>query len=372
MIRLADVRPTRRSVVRAATLTVLAAGTLVACNGKVEPPRQTVPVLTAGTLLTLHDTTVSLTFDASGVAEPLQQATVSTKLMGTVIAVRAHEGDRVGAGQVLIEIDARDLAAKANQVAASIADAEAMQQDAAMQVARIKALYADSAATRVQLDGAQTGLARADAGVRAARAGAAELDAMRSYAFVRAPFSGQVTMRMADVGTFAAPGAPLMTVQDASTLRVSVSAPADATKGLVRGRTLSAHVDGREVTATIEGVVPGEAGNLFTVNALVPNATGASRAGSAAVLHLPLGARQGLMVPLTALVRDGDLVGVMVRRNGSDDRRWIRIGATTTTHAEVTSGLAADEVIVVPVAAEPAAAAPAAIAPASVPPEPGR
>ena len=305
----------------------------------------------SGTTITLQDTTYTATFDASGVAEPMQQAMVSTKLMGTVTSVRVHEGDAVRAGQVLVEIDARDLTAKAAQVSAGIADAEAMHKEATAHAARFTALYADSAATKAQYDAAMTGLARAEAGLRAARAGAGELDAVRSYATVRAPFGGTVTMRHADPGTFAAPGQPLITVQDASSLRVSVTAPAEAVRGLKRGATLAARIDGEAVTAIVEGVVPASAGNLFTVNAVVNNRSGVLRAGSAASLALPTGTTSGIMVPVAALVRDGDLVGVIVRANGVDDRRWVRIGTSTASHAEVTGGLKAGETIVIPNAA---------------------
>jgi RND family efflux transporter MFP subunit len=334
-------------------LTGLTAATLTlgACGGEDATATRTsqgVPARVSGTTITLQDTTLTATFEASGVAEPMQQAMVSTKLMGTVTSVRVHEGDVVRAGQVLVEIDARDLTAKAAQVSASIADAEAMQKEAAAYAARFSALYADSAATKAQYDAAMTGLARAEAGLRAVRAGASELDAVRSYATVRAPFSGTVTMRHADPGSFAAPGQPLITVQDASSLRVSVTAPADAVRGLKRGAKLAARIDGEAVTATVEGVVPASAGNLFTVNAVVNNRTGALRAGSAASLALPMGTTSGIMVPIAALVRDGDLVGVIVRANGVDDRRWVRLGTTTASHAEVTGGLKAGETIVVP------------------------
>jgi RND family efflux transporter MFP subunit len=330
----------------------LSAGALVlgACGG--EPKRDerasAVPARVSGTTLTLSDTTIATTFDASGVAEPMQQAMVSTKLMGTVIAVPVHEGDVVRAGQLLAEIDARDLSAKAAQVSASIADAEAMHKEAAAHAARFTALYNDSAATKAQYDAAMTGLARAEAGLRAAKAGAGELDAVRSYATVRAPFSGIVTMRHADPGTFAAPGAPLVTVQDVSSLRLSVAAPSNAVRGLMRGTTLTATIDGQPVTATVEGVVPASAGNLFTVNALVRNRDGTLRTGSAATVSLPLGTTTGLLVPVSALVRDGDLAGVIVRANGTDDRRWVRLGTVTATHAEVVSGLKAGETIVIP------------------------
>ncbi len=341
--------------------------TLAACAGEsprdeaVSPgaPTPTASSPAAGTPLVVRDTVIDVTIEASGVAEPLQQATLSTKLMGTVTAVLVHEGDRVRAGQPLLRIDARDLVAKAEQVGASIADAQAMQRDAATHAARFRALYADSAATRAQLDAAETGLARADAGLRAARAASGELDAMRSYATVSAPFSGIVTMRAVDPGAFAAPGAPLITVQDGSALRISVSAAGDAVRSLRRGQTLAATIGGAPVTAVIEGIVPAGAGNLFTVNATVANRAGEYRSGSGAVLLVPVGRQHVLLVPNAAIVREGDLTGVVVRTAAGDERRWIRLGVSRPTHTEASSGLKAGETIIVP--QTPSSAAPAAM-----------
>ncbi|MEQ1693452.1 MAG: biotin/lipoyl-binding protein, partial [Gemmatimonas sp.] len=75
-------------------------------------PVSVAPARMEGTVLRVQDTVIAATFDASGVAEPAQQATLSTKLMGTVNAVLVREGETVRAGQPLIRIDARDLVAK--------------------------------------------------------------------------------------------------------------------------------------------------------------------------------------------------------------------------------------------------------------------
>jgi RND family efflux transporter MFP subunit len=349
-----------RSVVAAAgasiptPMIVLAAFTLAACNGGT-PARETTNKNAGtnaprmpGVIYTVADTTVSATYDADGIAEPIQQASLSTKLMGTVTAVLVHEGDIVTTGQPLLRIDARELSAKASRVAAAIADAEAMQLEAATHASRFRALYADSAATRAQFDAAESGLARANAGVSAARAAASELDAMSSYATVRAPFAGIVTHRMADPGMFAAPGAPLLTVQDGSSLRISASAAADAVRALKRGESIDAVIDGAPVSARIEGIVPSGAGNLFTINAIVDNRAGRYRAGSAATLRVGQGTQHALVVPLAAIVHDGDLTGVIVRGAQGDERRWVRLGTTIGSGVEVTSGLRAGEKIVVP------------------------
>ncbi len=347
----------RHAMTRGA-VAMITAVTLAACSGSAEQTNAAPAAMAArspGQVLRLADTVIASTLEASGVAEPQMQATISTKLMGTVTAVAVHEGDVVRQGQVLLQIDARDLSAKASQVAASITDAEAMQAEAATQASRMRALYADSAATRAQFDAAQTGLARADAGVRAARAAAGEVAAISSYATVRAPFAGIVTARMADPGSFAAPGAPLLIVQDVSTLRIVVSAAGDAVRSIRRGQRLEAHIDGVATTAIVEGVVPSGSGNLFTINATVPNRERLFRAGSAATLSLPLGEGHAVLVPMAAIVRDGDLTGVIVRGAERDERRWIRLGATRGALIEVTSGVRAGESIVIPAAAASAA-----------------
>lgn len=288
--------------------------------------------------ITVKDTVIPSILDATGTAEPVQRATLSTKLMGTVTAVLVREGDRVRRGQPLVTIDQRDIDAKAGQASAAVSAAEAVRADAEVQAKRMRSLFADSAATRAQLDAAETGLARAVAGAQQARAAAAELTAVAGYARITAPFDGVVTRRFVDPGAFAAPGAPLVSVEDGSRLRVAVSAAPQAVRTLRRGDRLAAAIESRPADATVEGVVP-VAGAVYTVNAIVDNAAGQFLPGSAASLALPQGSRHALLVPESAVVRQGDLAGVRVRSGAVAELRWVRLGARLGGSVEVLSGL---------------------------------
>lgn len=304
----------------------------------------------AGTPYTLRDTTITTTLRAAGVAEPVRRATLATKLMGRVTEVLVREGDAVKAGLPLVRIDARELGAKSAHVAASLAEATAVRDDAATHARRIRALYADSAAARAQLDAAETALARAEAGLATARAAAAELDAVSSYSVIRAPFAGIVTARYVDPGAFAAPGAPLVAVQDAARLRITAAVTPDIAQRLHRGDSIDAEIEGRRTTATVEGVVPSASGNLYDVNALVSNGDGRFLAGSAATLSIALGSHPALVVPTRAIARQGDLTGVTLRTHEGDELRWVRLGDTTAGLVEVTAGLRAGDQIVIPAA----------------------
>lgn len=339
---------------RAAMAAMLMTGAL-ACGGDdpgARPPERTGPAVT----LTVRDTVVASTFEASGIAEPVQRAVLSTRLMGSVTRVLVQEGDRVRRGALLAQIDARDVDAKRTQIAASVSAAEAVYQDAAAQAARFRALYADSAATRYQLDQVETGLARAEAGLSAARASGAELEAIGDYADVRAPFSGLITQRFTDPGAFVAPGSPVIEVQQDDRLRLSVTVPPATARGLRRGQALTADIEGRAVSATIEGIIPASAGAVYIINALVLNPRGEYLAGSAAILRIPMGERKAILIPAAALVREGDLIGVRVQAPSGPELRFVKVveprfltpGAPAPSGlVEVISGLKTGDVILV-------------------------
>ncbi len=325
---------------------LLAAVILGGCarSGEPAPAGQPSP---RGTPVAVIDTTVADDFAAAGVAGPFRVATLGTRIMGTVTAVLVHEGDHVASGQLLVRLDARDLDARRIQVDAGLAEATAVHRDASAQAGRMRGLYADSAATRAQLDQAETGLARAEAALAAARGQSAELAATAAYAEVRAPFAGVVTRRFVDPGSFAASGSPLVTVEDAATLRLTASAAPDAVRSLRRGAAVMAGIADTAVRATIEGVVPSGA-NLYSVNALVPNPGGRFLSGSAATLLLPRGIRRAILVPVASVVRQGDLTGVRAVRAGQESLRWVTLGRLQGGLVEVLSGVARGDTVLVP------------------------
>ncbi len=110
--------------------------------------------------------------------------------------------------------------------------------------------------------------------------------------------------------------------------------------------------EGRAVRARIEGVVPSSTGNLYMINALVANPRGSILPGSTATLSLPAGTHAGVLVPSSAITRQGDLTGVTVRTAASDETRWVKLGRTIGASVEVSAGLHAGDQVVVPLSRE--------------------
>lgn len=329
----------------------LAVAAVLAC---VEAPAAESPeaaaVADSAQIIVLRETMIPDDVEVPAITEPVVSAILSTKLMGRVVEVRAREGDVVAAGAVLVRLDDRDLVARREQADAAVLTADAAHNEARLQAQRLRALFADSAAPRAQLDAAESGLVRAEQGVRGARAMAAEVEALADYAEVRAPFGGVVVQRLVDPGAFTAPGMPLLRLDDPSRLRVVAAVPPSTTFDVRRGSQVGVTIEGVPVTGTVEGVVPVPGAALANVQVMVENASRRFSSGSAATVSIPGAPRKALLIPVAALIRNGDLAGVRVQAGGRIVRRWVRLGKERAGAVEVLSGLVAGDSIVVPAA----------------------
>ncbi|MDZ4673521.1 MAG: biotin/lipoyl-binding protein, partial [Gemmatimonadota bacterium] len=96
---------------RPSTLAVGLIGAVLLAGCSAEPPAiETAQSAAAiGARIAVRDTQLAAVIEVAGTVEPVQQATLSTRVMATVEAVLVHEGDRVVAGAVLARLDTRDL-----------------------------------------------------------------------------------------------------------------------------------------------------------------------------------------------------------------------------------------------------------------------
>ncbi len=322
----------------------IAIGTLLGC--KQENIEAASPQRVEGVIYVVRDSLVESILEATGTAAPRLAADLSTRLMGKVMSVSVKEGDKIKTGQFLLQVDGRDLEARSEGLASGLDASRSQLALAESQARRMKSLYADSAIPKATLDQALAELDRAKAGLSQVQSQDAELRNIQGYSKIVAPFSGKVVSRHVDPGMMATPGAPLLRVEDASVLRVSATTTTATARNLSTGSLLRVRVDGHEVQAKVEGIVPSGTGNLAVVNALVDNRFDSLSSGAVATLLLPRGKGLVRLVPKEGLEREGDLVGVWVRTSQGDAKRWIRTGAERGNSLEVLSGLSEGDSVV--------------------------
>lgn len=331
----------------------------------------------AVTVATVGMADVADAFEAGGVVEARTTATLMARIMAPVHEVRVASGDRVRAGQVLIVLDGRDLAAgarRANAAALSAdqdviaAEAERQAADAALHLARvtharIAGLHARRSATAQELDDvtgalraaearAASAVARArsaTAGVEAARAASDAADTTETFSRIAAPFDGVVAEKFVEPGNMAAPGTPLMRIEDARGFRLEVRVDESRVGQIAAGATvpiaLDAGADG--LARIVEGTVT-EIGRAvdadtraFLVKVALPDEPGL-RSGMFGRARFGTRSRRALTVPAAALVRRGQMTSVFVVEKDIARVRLVNVSGT-----EVLAGLSDGDIVIV-------------------------
>ena len=283
--------------------------------------------------------------EASATLEALRRVQPGSKILGRVDRVLIREGEAVQAGQVLAQLENRDLKAALSQAEAALAMAEAQQRSAAAMARRMRDLSGRGSATPKNLEDAQAGEDIANAGVMQAKAGVEAAKVMLSYAEVRSPLTGWVTERRVEAGDMAAPGQPLFVVEDLSTLEARAEIPESDIAGLAPGAVARITIDslGRVYETTLHRLVPAgdPRSRSFEARFQLPNQDGALRSGFFARVELPkANGREALLIPLSALVERGQVRAVFAAEAGQARLRFVKVGQKTASgEIEILSGL---------------------------------
>lgn len=131
----------------------------------------------------------------SGLVFNEKEARLSFKTGGIIQRIYVDEGDRVAAGQLLATLDLTEIAAQVSQSKQGV-------DKARRDLDRAKNLFADSVATREQLQNATTAYEVAKESQRIA-------DFNRQFSEIRAPHAGRIVRKLMNEGELAGPGTPL-------------------------------------------------------------------------------------------------------------------------------------------------------------------
>jgi membrane fusion protein, multidrug efflux system len=328
-----------------------------------------------------------------GTVQTRTQVLVSSKVQGYVREVRASEGDHVEQGHLLVTVDDRELAARADRARAARAEAEMSldevqrtleEAQAGLRSAEADQVYAEATATRYrqlwqrelisaqEYEAVEAKRKSGAAAVEQAQARIASLHAREKQMRYRieaagaelrtaeialgdtrivAPVTGVVVARRVEPGDLAIPGQPLLVLDDARAYRLEAVVGESAVGRVRLGQVLPVLIDslGRTLQARVSEIIPAAdpASRTVTVKLDLPAEPGL-RSGLFGRARVPADERQALLVPLAALIERGQLKTVYV----VDDQAVARLRLVTTgvRHAdrvEILSGLEAGERLVV-------------------------
>lgn len=313
---------------------------------------------------------VPVSLRATGTVHARETAVVSAQVIGRIQQVMVREGDSVRAGQTLVVLDDAALRSQVEQAQAGVKAAQnaqaAAQTNAALAAStlgRYQQLESEKSVSPQEMDEVSRRAEGAAASLDAMRAqtdkARAELDGahtMLGYTRLVAPFAGVVTARMVDPGTMAAPGLPLIQVDQAGTLQLQASVDESAIGAIHRGMTVQVAIDGGTSTSgegtnlsgRVAEIVPAAdpSSHSFLIKIDLPSSS-RMRAGMYATAEFTNGTRQAILVPRSAVVLRGSLNCVYVLDGqGIAQFRYITLGAPQGTLVEVLSGVSAGEKLI--------------------------
>jgi RND family efflux transporter MFP subunit len=288
----------------------------------------------------------------SGELRAAREATVRAKMPGSVLEVRAEEGQSVQRGAVLARIEARPLQDALVSSQSGVRSAEQSLAVAEREADRTASLVKGGALADRDLELARSAVTGAQAQVADARARLASVRQQLDDAVVTAPISGVLSGRPVNAGDVVSPGTLLATIIDPSSMLLEASVQSDALSSLKINTPVEFEVrgyPGQTFEGHIERIAPSADPVTRQVNIFVdvPNTRGQLVAGLFAEGRVTSERRQAILVPATAVDTSGPGAWVLRLRDGKAERVPVQVGVRDdrSERIEILSGVAAGDVL---------------------------
>lgn len=294
----------------------------------------------------------------SGTVTAERAARLSVATSGLVNRLAVDAGDRVAAGDVLLELDAELSQFQWQSARAAAEQARRALEDARRRLEEARSLAPQQSIAETVVRDLEAEVAEDEAALQATEAQAGYQRGLFERHRLRAPFSGVISARHTELGEWVTPGTPVLELVATDSLRVDVQVPEDYLASVDRDIqvqfTLGADRE-RQYRGQIAAAVPvtDPRARTFLLRIVPAEPVAAMRPGMSARAELSLGTdRSGLVVPRDAVLRlaDGRVV-VWVAVEGEAGpvaaERLVSTGLSFNGLVEIVTGLSASDEVVV-------------------------
>ncbi len=265
-----------------------------------------------------------------GEVEAERRSTVSSQVAARIEEIPVDVDDYVERGDIIVRF--RDLQASADlqQAEAATQEARARRDEARSNYGRIQQLFNQDRISKADMDRSTADLQSAEARLAAAEGALAGAREQFENTVVRAPFSGIVVERHAELGEMATVGMPLMSGLSLEHLRVVVDVPQSDIGALRKDAAAWVDLpDGEILQAEEMRIFPyaDPATHTFRVRLRLSEGQHGIYPGMWVKVRFQTGEQQALLVPTSALVQRSELTAVYVLDEAGMPRlRQVRLG----------------------------------------------
>lgn len=276
--------------------------------------------------------------DAIGTVLADESVEVTSRMTSIVSRIAFREGQQIGRGELLVELENKEIRAELAVAEASLSESRS-QYERARQLADTQAISASS------LEELLAAMQVAEAEVQAARA-------RLENTLIRAPFSGKVGLRRVSPGSLVNPGTVITTLDDLDPVKLEFSVPETFLGVLREDLTVSARspaLQDREFRGRIESIDTrlDPVSRSILVRAVLENQDELLKPGMFLTVALQMTRPDILMAPEQAIVPErGQHYVYVVAEEDRVARRLVELGQRVPGAVEIVSGLAAGERVI--------------------------
>ena len=280
--------------------------------------------------------------EALGTLRANESVQLTVAVTETVTAIHFEDGQRVEAGDILVEMTSAEEHALIEEERSTVAEAK-------KQYDRVRPLAKMGAASKATLDQRRREYETAKARLRA-------IESRMRDRLIIAPFSGAVGLRNISVGTLIEPGDIVTTLDDDRVMKLDFTVPAVFLATLKPGLSIEAKApaySGRKFKGKVSSINSriDPITRSITVRALLPNPDRLLKPGLLMTVELLKNPREVLMIPEEALIPTGRQNHVLVVDRSADpplsQRRQVTIGGRRPGEVEILDGHRAGEFIII-------------------------
>jgi len=186
----------------------------------------------------------------TGLIEAWNKINIMPDVGGKIAKIYVEEGDRVQKDQLLAELDTRAIRLQMEQAKAGFAVAEAKYKDAQRNMERMERLKSENAVSEQQYEQLKLAYDAADAQLQQARAALNLSNHNLDVSIMKAPFSGVVASKNAEVGDVINPlmggfslSSGVLTLMDFSRVKIEIEVSSQDIARIKKGMTALMRVD---------------------------------------------------------------------------------------------------------------------------------
>ncbi|SFM03121.1 efflux RND transporter periplasmic adaptor subunit [Pelosinus propionicus] len=281
----------------------------------------------------------------SGEVRGRYETQLAFQVSGKIIKRNVDLGSKVIPGDVLMEIDAKDIQQNVNISSAQVSSAQSQLQLAAINLERYRTLFEQGAVSRAQLDQYQNNYEVAQAAVRQSSAQYTQGSNQLGYSTLVADSEGVISSVSAEAGQVVSSGQALLTLVKDGEREVEINVPENRVDGLRKAEQIQVTfwaLPNVTVQGNIREISPiaDKVSRTYKVRiSLVNPPPGINLGMTANVIVAQTGGQQATYIPLSAIYQTGDAPHVWVIVNDVVTLRSVKVGAFGDNKVQVLEGL---------------------------------